>query len=480
MATTRSKLPSLGNAAGTVTKGLLKMGMNLAKTAGKIYKAVVGPEQEQTYGWTSQFFPKKMKDDKNKKVDRMSNNLSRNLGPLSDINSQEILEFMKENYADEERYRQVQRSFMEERANEEEKRHKELVTALKKFTDTKTTATAVKPEEGGGILDMIRNMFKAFEEKIKGMVDAALSGIDMFRKGALLANLLRFLGSPIFPILLGVTGILGLAQLLSAAVKFMPDYSKLTAEEAKAALEGNDPGLIKKYGGREKLMEIIDREKQLAKEALAGENLTEEQRAKYQKIVDLAVVPQTETQLGNVPPRPDTTGGKNKADAKFWDNKFGETHNPDGTPKVKTSAKPLAPGSEESTAGAGRGSGQYEDFLARMDEQETGGQASFGVRPQGMKSVPTSPSPAIQLTNPPSPATQLTNPPSPVAQLTDMNLDLEMFSDRTGGAGAPIIQQSNTQSAQNEPPIPSTATQRDEEPMSSKVFKDQRSRARAY
>jgi hypothetical protein len=59
---------------------------------------------------------------------------------------------------------------------------------------------------------------------------------------------------------------------------------------------------------------------------------------------------------------------------------------------------------------------------------------------------------------------------------------LEMFSVPTGGngAGAPIIQQSNTQSAQNEPPIPSTATQRDEEPMSSKVFKDQRSRARAY
>ena len=301
---------------------------------------------------------------------------------------------------------------------------------------------------------MIRNMFKAFEEKIKGMVDAALSGIDMFRKGALLANLLKFLGSPIFPILLGVTGILGLAQLLSAAVKFMPDYSKLTAEEAKAALEGNDAGLIKNYGGREKLMEIIDREKKLAKEALdSEENLTEEQRAKYQKVLDLAVVPQTETQLSNVPPRPDTTGGKNMDRARRWDARFGETHNPDGTPKIQKVSKPLVPGSEESTAGAGRGSGQYEDFLARMDEQQTGGQASFGVLPP---------------------------PPSPVAQLTDMNRDLEMFSVPTGGAGAPIIQQSNTQSAQNEPPIPSTATQRDEEPMSSKVFKDQRNRARAY
>jgi hypothetical protein len=428
--------------------------MGLAKTAGKIYNALVGPEQEQTYGWTSQFFPRKMKDEKKSKVD----SLSKNFGsiPKMSVDTDEILNLLKENYADEKRYREVQRSFAEERANEEEKRHNQLVTALKKFTATGTTATVVADKEGGGLLDMIRNMFAAFEEKIKGMIDAALSGIDLLRKGSLLANLLRFVGSPIFPILLGVTGILGLAQLLSAAVKFMPDYSKLTAEEAKAALEGNDAGLIKKYGGREKLMEIIDREKQLAREALdSGEDLTEEQRAKYQKILDLAVVPQTETQLGNVTPRPDTTGGKNKARAMSWDAKFGETHNPDGTPKVQTPAKPLVPGSEESQAGAGRGSGQYEDFLARMDEQQTGGRASFGVVPP---------------------------PPSPVAQLTDMNRDLEMNFSTTSGrsSGVPMIQQSNTQSAQNEPPIPSTATQRDDEPMSSKVFKDQRNRARAY
>jgi hypothetical protein len=467
MATSRSKLPSPGTGGGSITRGLLRAGMGLLKTTGKIYNALVGPEQEQTYGWTSQFFPRKTRDNKKSKVD----SLSKNFGsiPKMSVDTDEILNLLKENYADEKRYREIQKSFAEERANEEERRHNQLVTALKKFTATGTTATVVTEKEGGGLLDMIRNMFSAFEEKVKGMIDAALSGIELFKKGSLLSSLLTFLKSPIFKLLSGpllmVAGILGLAELFSAAVKFMPDYSKLTAEEAKAALEGNDPGLIKKYGGREKLMKIIDREKQLAREALdSEEDLTEEQRAKYQKILDLTVAPQTETQLGNVPPRPDTTGGKNKARAMSWDAKFEETHNPDGTPKVQTPAKPLVPGSEESQAGAGRGSGQYEDFLARMDEEQTGGQASFGVRPQGVKSVPVA------------------SPPSPVAQLTDMNRDLEMnFSTTSGGSsGAPVIQQSNTQSAQNEPPIPSTATQRDDEAMSSKVFKDQRNRARAY
>lgn len=462
MATTKSKLPSLGNAAGTVTKGLLTIGMGLARTAGKIFKAVVGPEQEQTYGWTNQFFPKKMRGDKNKKVDRMSNNLSGNLGPLSDINSQEILEFMKENYADEKRYREVQRSFMEERANEEEKRHKQLVSALQKFTGTKTTATVVTPTEGGGLLDMIRNMFKAFEEKVKDIVNTILSGIDLFRKGSLLSSLITFLNSPIFKLLSGpllmVAGILGLAYALRKAVELVPDYSKLTPEEAQNVLDNASEKDIESFGGREKLKQIIAGGKEEARKKLEQPDLSLEERAAAEKLLGMTATPQTDTQLRNVPPRPDTTDGKNKARAASWDAKFGQTHNPDGTPKIQKVSKPLLSGVEESQAGGGRGTGQYEDFLARMDEQQTGGQASFGAG----KSVPVPP------------------PPSPVAQLTDTNRDLEMFSVPTGGAGAPIIQQSNTQSAQNEPPIPSTATQRDEEPMSSKVFKDQRSRARAY
>jgi hypothetical protein len=375
------------------------------------------------------------------------------------VDTDEILNLLKENYADEKRYREVQRSFAEERANEEEKRHNQLVTALKKFTGTETTATVVANKEGGGLLDMIRNMFAAFEEKVKGMINNILNGIELFRDGSLLTRLLSFLTSPIFGLLSGpllmVAGILGLAYALRKAVELVPDYSKLTPEEARNVLENASEKDIESFGGREKLMQIVNGGREEALKKLQQPDLSAEERAAAEKIAGMTATPQTETQLPNVPPRPDTSQGQNKARAANWDAKFGKTHNADGTPKVKTAAKPLVPGSEESQAGAGRGSGQYEDFLARMDEQQTGGRASFGVVPP---------------------------PPSPVAQLTDMNRDLEMTASTTSGgsSGAPVIQQSNTQSAQNEPPIPSTATQRDDEPMSSKVFKDQRNRARAY
>jgi hypothetical protein len=465
MATSRSKLPSPGTAAGAVTRGLLRAGLGLAKTAGKIYKAVVGPEQEQTYGWTSQFFPQKMRSSKSRKVDSLSRKL--NSIPTMNVGTEEILEFMKENFADEKRYREVQRSFAEERANEEERRHNQLVTALKKFTETGTTATVVANKEGGGILDIIRNMFAAFEEKVKGMVDTILNGIELFRKGTLLSSLMTFLNSPIFKLLSGpllmVAGILGLAYALRKAVELVPDYSKLTPEEAKNILENASERDIESFGGREKLMQIVNGGREEALKKLEQPDLSAEDRAAAEKLAGMTATPQTVTELPPAPPRPDETKGlAGRKNAERWDTMYGQTHNPDGSPKVRLSAKRLPSGMEESQAGAGRGSGQYEDFLARMDEEQTGGRASFGVRPRGIKSVPVPPA------------------PSPVAQLIDTNRDLEMFSVPTGGAGAPVIQQSNTQSAQNEPPIPSTATQRDDEPMSSKVFKDQRNRARAY
>jgi hypothetical protein len=467
MATSRSKLPSPGTGGGSITRGLLRAGMGLLKTTGKIYNALVGPEQEQTYGWTSQFFPRKTRDNKKSKVD----SLSKNFGsiPKMSVDTDEILNLLKENYADEKRYREIQKSFAEERANEEERRHNQLVTALKKFTATGTTATVVAEKKDGGLLDMIRNMFAAFEEKVKGMIDAALSGIELFKKGSLLSSLLTFLKSPIFKLLSGpllmVAGILGLAYALRKAVELVPDYSKLTPEEAKNILENASERDIESFGGREKLMQIVNGGREEALKKLEQPDLSAEDRAAAEKLAGMTVTPQTVTELPPAPPRPDETKGlAGRKNAERWDTMYGQTHNPDGTPKVRTAAKPLVPGSEESQAGAGRGSGQYEDFLARTDESQTGGQASFGVRPRGIKSVPVA------------------SPPSPVAQLTDVNRDLEMNFSTTSGesSGAPVIQQSNTQSAQNEPPIPSTATQRDDEAMSSKVFKDQRNRARAY
>jgi hypothetical protein len=50
-----------------------------------------------------------------------------------------------------------------------------------------------------------------------------------------------------------------------------------------------------------------------------------------------------------VPPRPDTTGGKNAGRAKVWDNKFAENYNPDGTKKKVTPIESKDTGNKQVT-----------------------------------------------------------------------------------------------------------------------------------
>lgn len=467
----KSKLPSPGSGGGSITKGLMSIGKGLARTAGKIYRGLVGPEQAQTYGWTEHFFPAKRKEQRTTKTTTIT--APQNLGPVPamGMDTEEILNLMKENYADEKRYRQVQQSFVEEREGEEEKRHKELVTALKKFTGAKTTATPVaKAEEGGGFLETIMNMFKAFEEKVKGLIEKTvngiLDGIDLLKKADLLGKLMRFLSSPIFRLLSGPTlfvvgSVLGLAYALRKAVELVPDYTKLSPEEARNVLDNGSERDIAALGGRDKLMEIVNGGREGAQKILDTQSeLSPEERAKYEKIAGLTIAPKTETELAPVVPKElyVKNSRKNKAAAAdWWDKTFGPTHNPDGSPKVKLSAKPLPQGVEPATM---ESRADYAAGDPRRIDLPQG--AAFGVRPHGIKAAPVPP------------------PPTPVAQLTDMNRDLEMYTSPMGDIGGPIIQQSNTQSSQNEPPIPSTATQRDDEPMAAIVFRKQKWRSRAY
>jgi hypothetical protein len=453
MATSRSKLPSLGTAAGTVTKGLLKIGLGLAETAGKIFKAVVGPEQEQTYGWTSQFFPQKMRNNKSRKVDSLSPKLDSI--PSMNVGTDEILNLMKENYADEKRYREVQRSFAEERANEEEKRHKELVTALKKYTGTQTTATVVTPTEGEGLLDMIRNMFKAFEEKLKGVIEAVIAGISWLSELKALQNLgslARFLGSNFFRLVLMNPLVLAAGSLAALL---------LLANDEKQAIEANpnDP----KYKDNAYAMKLRGEAESVA-QAGAMNQAEAGRRVPRSYIEDLTKGAFTDAELI-------LETGQNKEELQKW-----LTENPKRDSMYQLPVRgalarrpTVAPSTDESPAERAR--------LAR-------GPAAVSEPPAPMTASPVPEAATSAPTEPPKVniSTQIPPAPSPVAQLTDMNRDLEMTASTTSGgsSGAPVIQQSNTQSAQNEPPIPSTATQRDDEPMSSKVFKDQRNRARAY
>lgn len=255
-----------------------------------------------------------------------------------------------------------------------------------------------------------------------------------------------------------------MAWLFGQLVKFVPDYSKLTPEEAKNALESGDERTIAHYGGRDKLMENINDSKSFAQNILKQDevdhHLSDEERAKYQKILSMTVVPSTETEMRTVPPRPDTTGGKNKARASDWDRKFGETHNVDGTPKKRTTAKPLTSGVEESTAEAGRGSSEFaakdSKLLSNTDT-----------------STPTTTPTATNVSPPTTPTQALSSVIS-----ENQNLEQEQYGRPTNTT--PIVQQNSTGQSVEEPPLAPSATIRNNEAMISHLFSSQRSIARAY
>ena len=232
---------------------------------------------------------------------------------------------------------------------------------------------------------MIDSAIGAFQKVVEKMIQGAIKSFEWIRKAAPWFG--RLLMSPAFLAFAGFAlGGYALWELTNWIAKNMPDYKTIKdPEQAKNILENGSPRDIAAAGGREYLTGVIDKEKENAKLALENPELTAEERQKYEKIAGITVTPQTET-ARPVPPRPDTTGGKNMQRAKKWDEQFGKTHNSDGSPKTATPAKPLPQGVEESKAGAGRGMAVLEDYNAR--KEPTG--AAFGVRPKGIKSAPVS------------------------------------------------------------------------------------------
>jgi len=177
---------------------------------------------------------------------------------------------------------------------------------------------------------------------VEGMIEAALKPFKWLLKldwlsklSGFIPGLLRFLASPLFTLLLGPTlltigTVLGLAYALKKLVDLVPDYSKLSAEEAKSILENASSRDIEAFGGREKLMNIAYGDKEYAQSRLdSGEDLTEEEIKLYNERIGMKG-PIKERHY--VPPRPPEKGqGLN---AKNWDRQFSETHNWDGSPKL--------------------------------------------------------------------------------------------------------------------------------------------------
>ena len=337
---------------------------------------------------------------------------------VSDVLSK-LYNVMKKNYEKEELRRELEIDFKFKEQKKKDKWHEELIEAITGQKRVKKEKKAEKKSGGflsglGDMLKQVKQMISVAIDGLKEMLAPVFEFISAVGKN-LLGNIGRLLSNPLVLALLGTAAAGTLAVYLSAKLsekltqlvdEKVENMRAITPEQAAAILENaTSEEDIKKAGGREYLEDIVKNGAERAKRILEEGDEKEINKAGGRELLEESVkqtevsyVPQTETQLRDVPPRPDTSQGKNKQRALECDRKFSKDYNPDGKPKVVLQAKPLTEGVEPSTAGYGRGMGSLEDFNARSTPQT----AAFGIMPHGIKPVEEKSSPVSLMPTAPS------------------------------------------------------------------------------
>ena len=266
----------------------------------------------------------------------------------------EIYKFLNKSYEFDKKQRDLQTDYAEERKLEEEKRHKELIDAIKK-SRTYESVSSQKAAAGGGFMDMLKNMFNNFKKALGPLVQKIIE--KFFGGAATLGKLLRFLGTRVFGLLLGPLAIAGsiaalvalLAYGLKNAIQALPDF-KVSQEQALYFLQNAKDYDVEKLsksfrGGRKELEEvafsgtggpkaILERNDPIEIEKYGGREFLEDYATKQQV---------TETSSGEpekVPPKPKlnedgTATGAVQRDRLEWDRKYGGKYDPETGNKLQ-------------------------------------------------------------------------------------------------------------------------------------------------
>ena len=238
----------------------------------------------------------------------------------------DILTFLRKSHEDDMILREKENNLREGEKHEDERRHKKLLKALEKV-GFGGTATKVKPS-GPGFFDGI---FDTIKKMIQDMIDKAMQVFEWVKD---LKPFMRFIGSRLLNFLLS-PGMLALSSVAIGALIAMGAKEIVEAVGQQQIDTAKD--LLERNKNRESLSE--EDKVKLDDEIKAAGGMK-----KLNQIMDTANAVPVEQR--DVPPRPDTTGGKNKARADKWDIQFGEkhpggaTHNPDGTPILKSQTEP--------------------------------------------------------------------------------------------------------------------------------------------
>lgn len=366
-----------------------------------------------------------------------------------------LYNLMKKSYEAEEKRRE--RTIKDKINEEDEKilRHKELLGAITGMKYIGKASNPAKKEEGG-IFDFLKSMIDKLLEPFKWLTELNwLKGFSSLESLAL--RLLTplgggLLGPAILAAIASAVAVALAAYLSGKAKEFIkqnvPNMSAVGPEEAAAALAGNDRGLIKDLGGREKLEEIVKNGKARAQELLKDPEKNKQaiidaggldKLKKISEGPDVAMPLVTNTELPHLPKgkeRPEAGDALHRnvtqkdidagslaskkllSDQVRWDNQYGADYNADGSPKVKQTAKPLLSGVEASTAEAVQSSAT----AARMNPRRTdfvtadaGVTTSGGAYVGGMHGVKKQRRPIDEANE----STQLTaSPVTPTASMT--------------------------------------------------------------
>jgi hypothetical protein len=405
-----------------------------------LYGKVTGKSKEDIAYFTGRKKPK---------TRRMSNimSLPDSEGGISDKTIsllESMFSFMVQTETAKQRRAQTERSFREERDNEEQLRHNQFLKALSAFTGVGAATRVEEKKEGGNFLDMIKGLWDSFIAPYKWALDWLLTN------KTLLLNIAKFFVGPFGLALLGGAAIVWLADQLKEYFRNnVPDMTVVSPSEAAAALSNGDQKQIDKLGGEAKLRDIISNAPKRATEILArGDNREILAAGGLEKLKQI--------QKDNItqPPKRDSmqdmspsvaprkvfagTGLARKSKEQKWDREFGPYYDPDTGKRLE---KPKLP----------------ETSSTPITEKTATPVQSATPAPE-MKREPT----AVPV--------QTTPPLGKINESVSENaaLNLEQMT-KPAGDSKPIVMQNSSSNNLKDSPISATATTRDETPILERV-----------
>lgn len=397
--------------------------------------------------------------DKSKSLSRKTGSLEKVSSGYGNVDSEKLADRLNSMYnmlrssrERDLRLRELEQGTLEEKRNEDERRHQEFLEVLHEFVGKKPTATAVAGEvkdEGGGIFNSIMKMINDLQEKIakfwdelKDLKNLIKLGSGAKTLGSTLANAAKVAGGALASGAEAAAG--ALARVPGGpALLFLTPYALAAHEKEKIRQNPNAP----EYKNNPYAM------------VLRGEAKTEEEAANKNRMKALkGDIRRMEIEQAVNSDLDDRTlmeeYGATREELKKWlsdkNNKLFKGAS------IKTTPGTLHRlGVESSTAGAGRGTASLTDYMARQLEAETGGRAAFGVRAHGI-----------------APATPR------VAELSEELQDLSMGYDAMGNVtGMPMIINQQTSTNTKDKPVPTTPKVRDDTQILQRTFRNSTVRA---